>query len=144
MCINFRWLMLLKKIVAKASDGQRFSCPAYVGCNWSWGRSRAAAPKELMTYAFTHEEISPSPSSSGWEFGLRDEVWDLELGFGLQGWIFFLRLGFGLWKWDSVWGWDLGLEARIWGSGLEFGRIWLNSANIYQNLPNLAKFCRIW
>ena len=58
--------------------------------------NRAAAPKEPMTYAFTHEEICPSPSSSGWELGLWDEVYDLELGFGLQGWIFFLRLGFGL------------------------------------------------
>ena len=36
--------------------------------------SRAAAPKEPMTYAFTHEEICPSPSSSGWELGLWDEV----------------------------------------------------------------------
>ena len=36
--------------------------------------SRAAAPKEPMTYAFTHKEICPSPSSSGWEFGLWDEV----------------------------------------------------------------------
>ena len=35
----------------------------------------------------------------------------------------------------GVWGWGLGLE---------FGKIWLNSANIYQNLPNLAKFRQIW
>ena len=34
------------------------------------GGSRAAAPKGPMTYAFTHEEISPSPSS-GRDFGLR-------------------------------------------------------------------------
>ena len=32
-------------IVAKALDGQRYPCPALVGCGWSWGGSRAAAPK---------------------------------------------------------------------------------------------------
>ena len=38
------------------------------------GGSRAAAPKGPMTYAFTHEEISPSPSSSGWDLGLWAEI----------------------------------------------------------------------
>ena len=32
-------------MVAKASDGQRYPCPAWVGCAWNWGGSRAAAPK---------------------------------------------------------------------------------------------------
>ena len=39
------------------------------------GGSRAAAPKGPMTYAFTHEEISLSPSSSGWDLGLWAEIW---------------------------------------------------------------------
>ena len=36
--------------------------------------SRAATPKESMTYAFTREESCPSPSSSGWELGFWDVV----------------------------------------------------------------------
>ena len=43
-----------KEIVAKALDGQRYPCPASVGCGSSWGGSRAAAPKGSMIYAFTH------------------------------------------------------------------------------------------
>ena len=52
--------------------------------------SRAVASKEPMTYAFTHEEISPSTSSfSGWDLSLWAEVkavargagiWALQLG----------------------------------------------------------------
>ena len=55
-----------------------------------------------MTYAFTHEEIFPYPSSSsGWDLGLWAEIealglgcWATGLRFGSQGWILSLRLGF--------------------------------------------------
>ena len=66
------------------------------------GGSRAAAPKGLITYAFTHEEISLSPSpSSGWDLGLRARIWGLEaemwasdLDFALVAKTQPLRLGF--------------------------------------------------
>ena len=48
-------------------------CPYVSSCGSEVVRG-AAAPKEPITYAFTHEEISLSPSSSGWEWGLWDEV----------------------------------------------------------------------
>ena len=41
-------------IVAKALDGQRYPCPALVGCACSWRGCRAVAQKGSMTYAFTH------------------------------------------------------------------------------------------
>ena len=53
---------------------------------------RAAAPKGPMTYAFTHEEISPPSPSSGWDFGLGAGIWASELVFVPQGWILCLRL----------------------------------------------------
>ena len=43
-----------RTVVAEALDGQRYPCPALVGCAWSWRGSRAAALKGSMTYAFTH------------------------------------------------------------------------------------------
>ena len=52
--LGWRGSILENRIVAKALDGQRYLCPTLVGCGWSWGGSRAAAPKGSMTYAFTH------------------------------------------------------------------------------------------
>ena len=50
-----------------------------------------------MTYAFTHEKISPPPHSpsSGWDLGIWAEI---------------LALGMGFW----ASGLDFDLEARIW------------------------------
>ena len=38
------------------------------------GGSRAVAQKGPVTYAFTHEEISPSSPSCGWNLGLWAEI----------------------------------------------------------------------
>ena len=38
-----------------------------------------------MTYALTHEEISPSPSS-GWDLGLWADIYAFGLGLRPQGW----------------------------------------------------------
>ena len=82
-------------IVAKALDGQRYPCPAQVGCAWSWRGSRAAAPKGSMTYAFTH-------MGNFLHLSLEARIWAFWIGFGLRDW-------------------DLGLGTRIWASKLGGG-----------------------
>ena len=54
----------VKKIVAKASDGQRYPCPAQVGCDKGRGRQQGSGPKGVDDLCFhTYKEFSPSPSS---------------------------------------------------------------------------------
>ena len=69
--------------------------PAWVGCDWSWRGSRAAASKGSITYAFTHMGnfllllllliLCPSPHKSQ-SRGLLAEIWTSRLRFGPQGW----------------------------------------------------------
>ena len=98
--VTCRERIKIKRIVAKALDGQRYPYPALVGCAWRWRESRAAAPKRLMTYAFTH---------------MGNFLLLLLLGLGLMAGIWTSRLRF----WPL--GLDLGLKARIWASSLGFG-----------------------
>ena len=59
-----------KKIVAKALDGQRYPCPALVGCDWSWGRELGSGPKGVNDLCFhSYGEFSPSPPFSLWDLG---------------------------------------------------------------------------
>ena len=112
-------------IAAKALDGQRYLCPAKVGCGWSWGGSRVAAPKGSMTYAFTHMGDflllllllllhTPLPQPRGPYLSLEAHIQALRpksQSWGPNP----LRLEFG------PWGWDLRLEVGIRASCLGFG-----------------------
>ena len=78
------------------------------------GKSRAAAPKGTMTYAFTHMRnfLLLLREIRIWAFGLgcRPWSWGLDLG----AWILASKLGFE----PQVW--DFGLEDGIWALKLEF------------------------
>ena len=112
-----QWIVRLR-IVAKALDGQRYQCPAYVGCGWSWEGSRAAALKGSMTYAFTHIGnfiLLLLPPSSRLRFWPRLERGPLSWDLGLLAEI-----------WASTqeyvpWGWDLSVKAGIWALRLGLG-----------------------
>ena len=107
--------------------GQQYPCPALEGCAWSWGRSRAAASKGSMTYAFTH---------------MGNLIWILGVEFGPQNWEVGSDLGKGegenspyVWKHRSltplgplpknqiefVLSWILGLEfgPQNWEAGID-------------------------
>ena len=71
----------LNRIVAKASDGQRYPCPAWVGCAWSWGRA-GQRPRRgrwpMLSHIWGIFSFSSS-SFSSWD----QASW---LGFGPWGW----------------------------------------------------------
>ena len=91
------------------------------------GGSRAATAKGLLTYAFTHEEICPSPSS--WNLGFWAEqgrIWQnfvnfakfsqillnlTELDRNGQNWAEFIEIQQNLAEFNQIWQ-NLGLEAR--------------------------------
>ena len=79
------------------------------------GGSRAAAPKGLMTCAFTHvgNFLLLFPDFGIWVFGLR---------FGWQGWILAFKAEFGPLRLEfGPQGWDLGPEDGIWALTLRSG-----------------------
>ena len=133
-------------IVAKASDGQQYPCPAGVVCDYDEKGCRAAAPKGSMTYAFTH---------------MRNFLLLLllvaggmaKLGRNWQHFTEFGRNWRSLAEFDGLW-WDLAEFGKIWQSLAEFGRIWQNLAEfgkVWWDLTefgrirqSLAEFGRIW
>ena len=143
---SYRGALWPLKIVPKASDGQ---CPAWAGCAWSWGGSRAAAPKGSMTYVFTHMgdcvcwiwrwEGQRPPRGQCRMLRLRYERWGLDLNNEAGIWAIWLGLeplGWGDLRVGSqprAWNWNLeagiavselglanrSLKATIWASRLE-------------------------